>query len=63
MFDVLEGEESDDDDEDFLRVKEGDDDFEEEEEDEEFKEMVDEYFGKEFEFGEGDKFLRDYLLK
>lgn len=55
------GEESDDD-EDLLRVKEGDD-SEEEEEDEELKEMADEYFGKESELGEGDKFLRDYLLK
>ncbi|KAH0917708.1 hypothetical protein HID58_025368 [Brassica napus] len=66
VSDALEagGEESDDDDdEDLLRVKEGDDDSEEEEEDEELKEMADEYFGKESELGEGDKFLRDYLLK
>ncbi|KAF8088492.1 hypothetical protein N665_0540s0014 [Sinapis alba] len=55
------GEESDDD-EDLLKVKEVDDDSEEEE-DEELKEMADEYFGKESELGEGDKFLRDYLLK
>ncbi|KAG2306843.1 hypothetical protein Bca4012_084198 [Brassica carinata] len=54
------GEESDD--EDLLKVKEGDD-SEEEEEDEELREMADEYFGKESELGEGDKFLRDYLLK
>ncbi|CAH8320266.1 unnamed protein product [Eruca vesicaria subsp. sativa] len=57
------GEESDDD-EDLLKVKEGyDDDEEEEEEDDELKEIADEYFGKESEIGESDKFLRDYLLK
>ncbi|KAG2266017.1 hypothetical protein Bca4012_076541 [Brassica carinata] len=66
VSDALEagGEESDDDDDEYLlKVKEGDDDSEDEEEDEELKEMADEYFGKESELGEGDKFLRDYLLK
>ncbi|KAF8051328.1 hypothetical protein N665_1745s0007 [Sinapis alba] len=41
------------DDEDLLKVKEED----------ELKEIADEYFGKESELGEGDKLLRDYLLK
>ncbi|CAH8353189.1 unnamed protein product [Eruca vesicaria subsp. sativa] len=60
VSDALEADESDDDDEDLLKVKEGDDDSEE---DEELKEMADEYFGKESELGEGDRFLRDYMLK
>ncbi|KAF8107741.1 hypothetical protein N665_0117s0013 [Sinapis alba] len=41
------------DDEDLLKVKE----------DDELKEIAVEYFGKESELGEGDKLLRDYLLK
>lgn len=61
VSDAVEAGGDDDDDEDLLKVKEGDDDSEEE--DEELKEMADEYFGKESELGEGDKFLRDYLLK